>query len=496
MNIRSSGILLHITSLPGKEGIGTLGNEAFSFIDFLFETNQHLWQILPLGPVGYGNSPYMCYSAFAGNPLMIDLFVLQEEGLLTENDLTSIPRFDIRQVNFDKVEKWKTPLLRKAFRNFTQGNKGALKSGYDKFLDQHDWWLSDYALFMAAKTYFGNIPWHGWPNGLKFREPEEITLFQEKLSGDIEYYKVIQYLFFTQWQKVREYAASKEVAIVGDMPLYVGGDSADVWANTGIFLLDEELQPINVGGVPPDYFSETGQLWGNPVFDWEKLKAQKYHWWLARIHFTLAMFDSVRIDHFRGLESFWSVPAGDETAINGTWVPAYGSEMLQLLKSQIGDLPLIAEDLGVITPEVDKLRQDFNLQGMKVLQFAFGSDSKNEHLPHNYDTNCLVYTGTHDNDTSWAWLHTLKKEEKKRVMAYLKMYERKPVWALIEMAWSTVASQALVPMQDLLELGAESRMNIPGFAHGNWGWRFRWNQVRGRHRRFLKEITEKYNRGE
>lgn len=494
MNNRSSGILLHITSLPGKEGIGTLGKEAFSFIDFLSESNQHLWQILPIGPVGFGNSPYMCYSAFAGNPLMIDLFALQKEQLLSENDLTSIPRFDIRQVEFDKVEKWKTPLLRKAFCNFTNGNNHALKSGYGKFLDQHGWWLSDYALFMAAKTYFGGIPWHGWPNGLKFRQPEEIALFQEKLSEDIEYHKVIQYFFFTQWQNVREYACSKEVTIVGDMPLYVGGDSADVWANTDIFLLNEELQPTFVGGVPPDYFSETGQLWGNPVFDWEKLKAQNYHWWLARIHFTLSMFDSVRIDHFRGLESFWSVPVGEETAINGTWLPAYGFEMLQILKNQIGHLPLIAEDLGVITPEVDKLRQDFNLPGMKVLQFAFGSDAKNEHLPHNFDTNCLVYTGTHDNDTTWAWLHTLEKEEKKRVMTFLKMYERKPVWALIEMAWSTVAKQALVPLQDLLELGAESRMNIPGFAHGNWGWRFRWNQLRGRHRRFLKEITEKYNR--
>lgn len=495
MNKRSSGILLHITSLPGKEGIGTLGKEAFSFIDFLSETNQRLWQILPLGPVGYGNSPYMCYSAFAGNPLMIDLFALQAEGLLSENDLSSIPRFDIRQVDFGKVEKWKKPLLVKAFRNFNAGKAATLKLGFDKFLNEHAWWLNDYALFMAAKVHFGGIPWHGWPNGLKFRIPHEVKHFLEKLSEEIEYHKVVQYFFFTQWQKVKVFAASKEVVIVGDMPLYVGGDSADVWTNTDIFLLNDELQPTQVGGVPPDYFSETGQLWGNPVFDWEKLKEQKYHWWLARIHFALAMFDTVRIDHFRGLESFWSVPAGEETAINGTWVPAYGSEMLQMLKDQIGELPLIAEDLGLITPEVNKLRQDFNLPGMKVLQFAFGSDAKNEHLPHNYETNCLVYTGTHDNDTTWAWLHSLEKEEKKRVMTFLKMFERRPVWALIEMAWSTVASQALVPLQDLLELGAESRMNIPGFAQGNWGWRFRWTQIRGKHRSFLKEITEKYNRG-
>ncbi len=489
---RSSGILLHITSLPGREGTGTLGRNAMTFIDFLAETNQRLWQILPLGPVGYGNSPYMCYSAFAGNPLMIDLILLQQEGLLSENDLNSVPRFDIRQVDFAKVEKWKIPLLKKAFRNF--GESPVFTEDYKTFLDEKSWWLNDYALFMAARTHFGGITWQGWPSGLKFREPEAMLHFREKLSKEIEFHKVVQFLFFRQWQTIRSYARQKGVAIIGDMPLYVGGDSADVWANPEMFLLDDNLHPTHVGGVPPDYFSETGQLWGNPVFNWGKLKAQDYHWWMARIHFNLGMFDTVRIDHFRGLESFWSVPAAEETAINGAWVPAHGSEMLELLRTQIGTLPLIAEDLGIITREVDNLRQAFDLPGMKVLQFAFGSDAKNEHLPHNYDTNCLVYTGTHDNDTTWAWLHSLEKEEKKLVMSYLKMYERRPVLAMIEMAWATVARQAIVPLQDLLELGAEARMNIPGLAGGNWGWRFRWNQLRGRHRRFLKEITERYNR--
>ncbi len=494
MKKRNSGILLHITSLPGVEGIGTLGKHAFSFVDFLAETRQSAWQILPLGPVGFGNSPYLCYSAFAGNPLMIDLFLLREDGLLTENDLASIPRFDIRQVEFGRVERWKSSLLRKAVDAFLKGIGNSGQGNFGKFLDEHGWWLNDYALFMAAKSFFGDITWQNWPDDLKFRYPDAIKKYSGKLSREIEYHKILQFFFFTQWFKLKEYAQNKGITIVGDMPLYVGGDSVDVWANTAIFNLDESLHPTHVGGVPPDYFSETGQLWGNPVYNWKKLKEQDYHWWLARIHFTLKMFHCVRIDHFRGLESYWSVPAGEETAIHGKWEPALGFEMLSKLKNQIGDLRLIAEDLGVITPEVEQLRQSFGLPGMKVLQFAFSSGTSNQHLPHNYDTNCLVYTGTHDNDTTWAWLHAMPKEEKKIVLRWLQLYGRKPVWSFIEMAWSSVARTAMVPLQDLLELGAESRMNIPGFAEGNWGWRFRWNQVRGRHRRFLIEVTERYNR--
>lgn len=494
MNTRSGGILLHITSLPGKEGIGTLGSEAMKFIDFLAETGQRIWQILPLGTPGYGNSPYQCYSAFAGNPLMIDLFSVQADGLLSENDLGSVPRFDIRQVEFSRVEKWKLPLLRKAYRNYTGGDGQAMAADYQGFLDTEGWWLQDYALYIAARSHLGEITWQAWPDGLKFRESETMDHYRDMLAAEISFQKFMQFLFFRQWQRVRAYAAGKGVSLIGDMPLYVGGDSADVWANAGIFMLDEELQPTHLGGVPPDYFSETGQLWGNPVFDWDRLKAQDFHWWIARIHFSLRMFDAVRIDHFRGLESYWAVPAGAETAISGEWMPARGCEMLSLLQRQMGELPLIAEDLGLITPEVDRLRGNFGLPGMKVLQFAFDSDARNEHLPHNYDTNCLVYTGTHDNDTTWGWLNSLPANDRKRVKSFLKMFDRRPVWAMIELAWSTVARHAVVPLQDLLELGAEARMNIPGFAHGNWGWRFRWDQLRGKHRRFLKEINTRYNR--
>lgn len=494
MSNRSSGILLHITSLPGKEGIGTLGANACNWIDFLHETGQRIWQILPLGPAGYGNSPYMCFSAFAGNPLMIDLFLLKDDNLLSENDLSSIPKFDIRRVDFQRVEKWKSKLLKKAFLNFAKETH-FISPDYLKFLDENSWWLDDYALFIAAKLHYGGIIWQGWPEDLKMRNKEAMAQTAEKLINEIDFQKFLQYCFFTQWKKLCDYAHSKNISIIGDMPLYVGSDSADVWANPEIFMLNEHHYPTHVGGVPPDYFSETGQLWGNPVYNWPALKEQDYHWWLARIHFNLSMFDLVRVDHFRGLESFWAVPADEKTAVNGEWFPADGWKVLSILKKQIGTMPLIAEDLGEITPAVDSLRIDFDLPGMRILQFAFSSDETNVHLPHNYDNNTVAYTGTHDNDTLWAWLHfSAGKEEKKRVLSFTKLYPRKTVWALIEIVWASTARRAVIPLQDLLELGAESRMNIPGIANGNWEWRFRWNQIRGKHRRFLKEISERYNR--
>ncbi len=493
MKQRSSGILLHITSLPGREGIGTLGSHAMKWIDFLKQSRQSVWQILPLGPVGYAHSPYLCYSSFAGNPLMIDLQSLVEEGLLEEGQLKGIPRFDIRQVEFSRIEKWKTPTLRKAFEKFRE-IKNQFTNDYHRFLDENGWWVNDYSLFMSAKFHFGGISWQGWPDELKFRTPEGMEKYGKKLADEIEYRLFEQFIFFRQWARIHAYAKSQGIRIFGDMPLYVAGDSADVWANTGIFMLNDKLEPTHVGGVPPDYFSETGQLWGNPVFNWQALKQQDYHWWMARIHFNLRMFDLVRIDHFRGLESFWAIPAGSENAISGEWMPANGYDMLSILKSQIGELPLIAEDLGIITPEVDKLRTSFSLPGMKVLQFAFTTGSENDYLPHNYDRNYLVYTGTHDNDTSWAWYHAAGKYEKKLAHDYLKLYDRKPVDALIEMAWSSVAYMAVIPLQDLLGLGAEARMNIPGLANGNWGWRFRWDQIRGRHQKFLVELNQKYHR--
>uniref|UniRef100_UPI003216D6AC 4-alpha-glucanotransferase n=1 Tax=uncultured Draconibacterium sp. TaxID=1573823 RepID=UPI003216D6AC len=494
MKNRRSGILLHITSLPGDEGIGTLGKEAFGFVDFLKETGQKLWQILPLGPVGAGNSPYQCFSAFAGNPMLIDLKLLVEQGLLLDEDLAEMPVFVKKRVDFAKVEKWKYPVLQKAFFRFQKESFVLFENEYFHFLDEHGWWLNDYALFMSAKQKYGEVVWSDWDDGLKFRHEADLQRTGQELANEVDFQKFLQFLFFRQWHGLKRYANEKGIKIIGDVPLYVSGDSSDVWSNTDIFLLNEKLKPTEVGGVPPDYFSETGQLWGNPVFNWPRLKERNYDWWMARLHFNLNMFNLVRIDHFRGLESYWSVPAAEETAINGKWVPAFGHEMLSLIKSQIGYLPFIAEDLGTITTEVDHLREYFDLPGMKVLQFAFTTDAANKDLPHNYEKNCVVYTGTHDNNTTLGWLSEVEKEEKKLLAKYIRGNDKKALSEVIEMAVASVAKTVVVPMQDILELDTQSRMNTPGTATGNWEWRFQWKQLKVGQKKLLKELTEKYNR--
>ncbi|QIA08617.1 4-alpha-glucanotransferase [Draconibacterium halophilum] len=492
MTNRKSGILLHITSLPGQEGVGTLGKEAYDFVDFLEENGQKLWQILPLGPVGAGNSPYQCYSAFAGNPMLIDLELLLEEDLLKRDDLNAMPRFKKTKVEFGKVSTWKNSLLQKAFAQFHENKFDQFRAEYSHFLGEHDWWLNDYALFISVREYFGGLHWSEWDRGIKFREPTTMRAISERLEQQIAFEKFVQFLFFRQWHRLKSYANDKGIDIVGDVPLYVSGDSCDVWTNSDIFLLDNDLNPTEVGGVPPDYFSETGQLWGNPVFDWQRLKERNYDWWMARLHFNLNMFDLVRIDHFRGLESFWAVPADEETAINGKWVPAHGYEMLSLIKSQIGILPFIAEDLGIITTEVDHLRERFNLPGMKVLQFAFATDAANKDLPHHYERNYVVYAGTHDNNTTLGWLKTAAKEEKKQLGKYIS--SENPTRQLMEMASASVADTVILTMQDVLELDEKSRMNTPGTPTGNWEWRFQWKQLKAGQKKFLKETTEKYNR--
>lgn len=494
MNKRKSGILLHITSLPGKEGIGTLGSEAYQFVDFLKESGQKLWQILPLGPAGAGNSPYQCYSAFAGNPLLIDLQLLVDEGLLPSAATETIPRFSKSKVDFKKVEDWKIPILKESFVQFQKVKYDRFESDYWFFLDVHSWWLNDHALFMAVRNRFEGMEWSKWDREVKFRYPETLNELSQELQDEIEFQKYLQFIFFRQWHRLKEYANKNNIKIVGDVPLYVSGDSSDIWANTDIFMLDADLNPTQVGGVPPDYFSETGQLWGNPVFDWARLAERNYDWWVARMHFNLRMFDLVRIDHFRGLESFWAIPAEEETAINGKWLPAHGRELLQMLKNQLGVLNFIAEDLGIITLEVDQLREDFNLPGMKVLQFAFTTDATNKDLPHNYEKNCVVYTGTHDNNTSLGWLNELEKEEEKTVVNYIGEPVIEKLDSIVEMAISSVANMSIIPMQDVLELGSEARMNTPGTATGNWNWRFQWSQLKTGQKKFLKEITGKYNR--
>jgi 4-alpha-glucanotransferase len=450
MTERGSGILLHITSLPGMEGIGTFGSEAFRFIDFLEDTGQKIWQILPLGPVGFGNSPYQCYSAFAGDPLFIDLSFLIKDFLLSEKDVQQRPKFSAGHIDFRSVRKWKYPILRRAFENYQSKKTGKLKNEYSRFLNEHTWWLHDYALFMAAKIHFNHIKWNEWEKGLKFREKSALRKFEKLLSNEIAFHKFLQFLFFRQWFSLKAYAHSKGIRVVGDLPLYVSGESVDVWSNTDIFLLDENLDPVKVGGVPPDYFSETGQLWGNPLFDWPRLNERGFDWWLARLHFNLHLFDQVRIDHFRGLEAYWSVPASEKTAVNGEWVMADGFQLLRKFKEQVDYMSLIAEDLGVITPRVEQLRDDFRLPGMKVLQFAFGTDETDKNLPHNYTSRFVAYTGTHDNNTTLGWLRSLKGKERKLARNYLGRPGKKALKKGIEMIWSSCAQTAILPVQDLI----------------------------------------------
>ncbi len=489
---RSSGILLHISSLPGDGGVGSLGKDAFQFVDFLAQTKQKIWQILPLGPVGYGNSPYQCYSAFAGNQMFIDIQLLVTDRLISK-DKVVFPDFKAKKVEFERVEEWKMSLFREAFAGF-QKSFDRYKDEYVVFMSHNSWWLDDYALFRSLKTKYGESVWNTWKKKLVIRDKHTIDESFKELHAEIDFHRFLQFVFFRQWYRLKNYANSKGIRIIGDIPLYVSFDSVDVWANQDIFILDENSAPTQVGGVPPDYFSETGQLWGNPVFDWERVAERDFDWWLARMHFNLRMFDQVRVDHFRGLESYWSIAAEAKTAIIGEWLPAKGHDLFRKLKEHLGTLEIIAEDLGVITPEVEKLRDDFDLPGMKVLQFAFGSDATNLNLPHNYTSNFIVYTGTHDNDTSLGWFNSIDKKERRMLRKYISGNGKQFVQNLIQQAWASAAHTAIIPMQDVLGLDTDARMNTPGVANGNWNWRFTWAQIRSNHKIFLRNITEKYNR--
>ncbi|MFV0365522.1 MAG: 4-alpha-glucanotransferase [Mangrovibacterium sp.] len=492
---RSSGLLMHISSLPNQFGIGTLGKEAFDFVDFLVETKQRFWQILPVGPTGYGNSPYQSYSIFAGNPLFISLDKLLEEGLLRQDELSKAAESSTEKVDYDWVYNYKSILLRMAFLRF-KDDFYKWKDEYYKFMGEHSWWLTDYALFRALKTEYKTVSnWSEWEEGLKSRDEHTLAAALLTHDSEVNYIRFEQFMFFRQWFELKNYANERGVLILGDLPLYVSYDSSDVWGNQDLFELDENAQMTQVGGVPPDYFSETGQLWGNPVFNWDKIAERNYDWWMARMHFNLHMFNYVRIDHFRGLESFWSIPAGEKTAINGQWVKAKGFEMLSLLQSQIGNLPIVAEDLGIITPEVDKLRTDFNLPGMKVLQFAYAADEACVHLPHNYTDNFVVYTGTHDNDTTLGWVRHASQEEEENLDFYYQGIKKTQLTkALIQAAWGSVANLAIMPMQDLLELDSKHRMNTPGTATGNWVWRMDTKHLKKQHKAYLLSITKRYNR--
>ncbi|MBR6022583.1 MAG: 4-alpha-glucanotransferase [Kiritimatiellae bacterium] len=500
---RASGILLHPTSLPGKYGIGDIGPEAVRFADFLKEAGQRLWQILPLGPTSYGDSPYQSPSTFAGNPLWISPDWLKEDGLLSEDDLAGYPDFGDERVDYGAVMVAKGKLLKAACARFAEKAKAgsALRKGFDAFCAEHADWLEDYALFAALKDAHGGAPWTTWERGLAKREPAALSAAKEELAEAVRDAKITQYLFDLQWRRLRGALAERGIKLVGDIPIFVAHDSADVWGNPGLFFLKEDGTPSVVAGVPPDYFSVTGQLWGNPLYDWAAHRAQNYDWWVARLKRVLSLVDIVRIDHFRGFEAYWEIPGGETTAINGHWVKGPAEHLFDVLKARMGELPIIAEDLGLITPEVVALREHCGFPGMRILQFAFGNDDRAaEFRPESYPRNCVVYTGTHDNDTTVGWFHSESgkgstrtqaeiDEEHRMILGYLGTDGSRIAWDLIELGAKSNADTFVAPMQDILELGSEARMNTPGAASGNWQWRFRWEQVTDEAKSRLAHVT-------
>lgn len=489
MDKRKSGILLHISSLPGKYGIGDFGKPAYQFVDFLKNTGQKLWQILPLGQTGYGNSPYSSFSAFAGNILFIDIESLP--GF--DKNLTRDVNFSNDFVEYEKVKNFKIPIIKNLSESFLS-NKSIDKSEYNKFKRKNKFWLDDYAFFISLKENYKQKALNTFAKALILRKPYYLKKYYKKLKKNIEVQKVIQFFFFKQWLKLKEYANNSGIEIIGDIPLYVAADSADVWVHHELFMLDKNRTPIKVAGVPPDYFSETGQLWGNPVYDWQKNKKTNFKWWIERLKINSQLFDIVRIDHFRGLEDFWAVEYGKKTAVTGKWLKAEGEALLKTAFKKIKNLKLIAEDLGIITKEVEKLRDDFKLPGMKILQFAFDSDEKNNFLPHTYTQNSVVYTGTHDNDTSRGWYEQANKDSLKILHDYYCVNKNNIAHSLICMAWASVSVTAIAPLQDIINLDTNSKMNVPGTTDKNWEWRFSFNQITDEITEFLSKITKTYGR--
>jgi 4-alpha-glucanotransferase len=502
---RASGILLHPTSLPGEFGIGDFGSHAFDFVDFLVESRQTYWQILPLGPTGYGDSPYQCFSAFAGNTLLISPEKLIEDELLTEKDIDDRPKFENGRADYGGVYEWKNKILPIAYKNFQATTSVDLRGKFETFCQENAPWLDDYALYRAIKASQDQKAWYEWDAPLKLREAGAISLAKDHLYDEIQAQKYYQILFIRQWMALKEYAAEGGIRIAGDVPIFVALDSADVWCNQDKFKLNPDGSPQVVAGVPPDYFSKTGQLWGNPIYNWEAMRRDSFGWWISRVKHTLKTVDVVRIDHFRGFAAAWEVPGEDKTAENGRWVDVPGEELFRAFKQHFGELPFWAEDLGVITPDVEHLRDSFGLPGMRILQFAFGGDSKNHDLPHNYIRNCVAYTGTHDNDTTVGWWHsqagagsTRKAEDITRehdfCLQYLNTDGEEINWDFIRAVWASVADTSIAPMQDILGLGNEARMNLPASDSGNWHWRYNNGDITPELTTRLRKLTELYAR--
>ncbi len=491
---RKSGILLHPTSLPGPDGIGDLGPECYRWIDFLHDSGCSLWQILPLGPTGFGDSPYQCFSAFAGNPYLISPALLLDQNLLKRQDFLDRPDFPQDHIDFGPVIEWKLTILDRAFQRFKHTRSKKLLESYQSFCVDHAGWLDDFSLFMAIKEVQGGGSWDGWPEDLRERQPAALAEFRIKHKDTVEKHKFRQFIFFTQWSAVKSYAVSKGIQIIGDIPIFIAYDSADAWANPDLFYLGRNSKPTVVAGVPPDYFSPTGQLWGNPLYRWSFHKKQGYTWWINRFKAVLNTVDIVRLDHFRGFAGYWEIPARMPTAEIGRWVKGPGRSFLTTIKKALNDLPIIAEDLGLITPDVIELRDSFHLPGMKILQFAFSSTPEDLFLPHNYPVHCVAYTGTHDNDTSLGWYEAAPEEEKDFCRRYLARSGENISWDLIREVWLSPAAFAISPLQDFLSLGTEARMNYPGRPAGNWSWRYQPFELNKELCKAIKELNYLYSR--
>jgi 4-alpha-glucanotransferase len=503
---RCSGILLHVTSLPAAHGIGDLGPTAHDFVDFLAESGQTVWQVLPLSPTGYGDSPYQCFSSFAGNPLLIDLLDLQEQGWLGPQDLVVASQLATDFVDYGKVIAFKQALLRKAAQDFLLKANETDSKAFKTFCHENAKWLDDYALFMAGKDLHHGAVWTEWDAGLRRRDPGALSKWRKRLLPEIEIHKFAQFEFFRQWENLKNRCQRRGIRIMGDIPIYVAHDSADVWAHPELFRLDECGRPDVVAGVPPDYFSATGQLWGNPLYRWDVLAGSGYRWWIDRFRASLKLFDMVRLDHFRGFEAYWEIPAGASTAIGGKWVKGPGRDLFEVLRAELKKLPVVAENLGVITPEVELLRKEFGFPGMSLLQFAFGNDPQGPSFrPHNYTRDLAAYTGGHDNDTTVGWWTSTGvgestrtaediRKEREFTRAYLG-FENEPInWVFIRTILASVAGIAMIPLQDVLGLGSEARMNLPGTVSGNWKWRLRPKALTPEIKARLKEMTLAYDR--
>lgn len=491
--MRRNGVLMPISALSSEYGIGCFSKEAYEFADMLEQAGQSLWQILPLGPTGYGDSPYQSFSTFAGNPYFIDLKQLIDKGLLRPDECEPVKTAADAPIDYQRLYETRFDLLRKAFER--SGIRE--KPEYLKFCREQAEWLDDYALFMAVKQFNNGRSWELWEDGIRFRRPESVSEYRLKLSGEIEYYRYLQHTFFEQWQKLKLYANRKGIEIIGDIPIYVAPDSADIWANPDLFQLDAKGVPVAVAGCPPDSFSATGQLWGNPLYDWPAHKAEHYRWWIRRIAHCFKLYDIVRIDHFRGFDEYYSIPYGERTARHGSWCRGPGIELFEVLKEALGPLKIIAEDLGFLTESVERLLADSGYPGMKVLQFAFDSREDSDYLPHNYPRECVVYTGTHDNDTLKGWYETIKEEDRNMACLYMNRCPDDPGgmnWPLICLAMGSVADTCIIPVQDFLETGPEGRINTPSTLGGNWEWRMKRDAFDEALIQKIRVLTEVYGR--